>query len=89
VQSPNAIARHLHAAASVTVDSPEKQRVGVIGYCHGAADQGWSSAEVAAAVVFALTLSGCDLSTATPARRCRAYLFRVLARGRSVGFCKQ
>jgi hypothetical protein len=52
---------------SVTVDSPEKQRVGVIGYCHDAADQGWSSAEVAAAVVFELTRSGCDLSTATPA----------------------
>jgi len=36
---------------SVTVDSPEKQRVGDIGLCHGAADQGWSSADVAAAVV--------------------------------------
>jgi hypothetical protein len=25
---------------SVTVDSPEKQRGGIIGLCHGAADQG-------------------------------------------------
>jgi hypothetical protein len=50
---------------SVTVDSPEKQRVGIIGHCHGAADQAWSSAEVAAAVVFELTPSGCDLSTDT------------------------
>jgi len=47
---------------SVTVDSPEKQRVGTLPSCHGAADQDWSSAEVAAAVVFELTLSGCDLS---------------------------
>jgi hypothetical protein len=55
---------------SVTVDSPEKQRVGDIGLCHGAADQGWSSADVAAAVVFALTPSGCDLSTdTTPCQR--------------------
>jgi hypothetical protein len=50
---------------SVTVDSPEKQRVGDIGLCHGAADQDWSSADVAAAVVFELTPSGCDLSTDT------------------------
>jgi hypothetical protein len=53
---------------SVTVDSPEKQRVGIVGYWHGAADQDWSSAEVAAAVVFELTPSGCDLSTGTPPR---------------------
>jgi len=46
------------------VDSPEKQRVGNIAQYHGAADQTWSSAEVAAAVVFELTQSGCDLSTA-------------------------
>jgi hypothetical protein len=50
--------------AAVTVDSPEKQRVGNIAQCHVAADQAWSSAEVAAAVVFELTQSGCDLSTA-------------------------
>jgi hypothetical protein len=37
---------------SVTADSPEKQRVGMIGHYHGAADQAWSSAEVTAAVVF-------------------------------------
>ena len=37
---------------SVTGDSPEKQRGGMIGPCHGAADQAWSSAAVAAAVVF-------------------------------------
>jgi len=37
---------------SVTGDSPEKQRGGMIGHCHGAADQAWSSAAVAAAVVF-------------------------------------
>jgi hypothetical protein len=37
---------------SVTVDSPEKQRVGIIGHYHGADDQAWSSAAVAAAVVF-------------------------------------
>jgi hypothetical protein len=48
---------------SVTVDSPEKQRVGTIAQCHGAVDQAWSPAEVAAVVVFELTLSGCDLST--------------------------
>jgi hypothetical protein len=56
----------LNDGVPVTVDSPEKQRVGVIDLCHGAADQAWSSAEVAAAVVFELTLSGCDLSTVTP-----------------------
>jgi len=39
--------------AAVTVDSPEKQRVGNIAQYH-----------VAAAVVFELTQSGCDLSTA-------------------------
>jgi hypothetical protein len=53
-----------HAVVPVTVDSPEKQRVGIITQCHGAADQDWSSAEVAAAVVFELAPSGCDLSTA-------------------------
>jgi hypothetical protein len=37
---------------AVTGDSPEKQRGGIIGHCHGAADQAWSSAAVAAAVVF-------------------------------------
>ena len=37
---------------AVTGDSPEKQRGGMIGHCHGAADQAWSSAAVAAAVVF-------------------------------------
>jgi len=37
---------------AVTGDSPEKQRGGTIGHCHGAADQAWSSAAVAAAVVF-------------------------------------
>jgi hypothetical protein len=36
---------------SVTVDSPEKQRVGTIAQCHGAVDQAWSPAEVAAVVV--------------------------------------
>jgi hypothetical protein len=40
------------SGVSVTGDSPEKQRVGIIGHDHGAADQAWSSAEVAAAVVF-------------------------------------
>ena len=55
----------LHTRVSVTVDSPEKQRVGIIAQYHGAADQDWSSAEVAAAVVFELTPSGCDLSTDT------------------------
>jgi hypothetical protein len=60
----------LHGVVSVTVDSPEKQRGGDIGYCRGAVDQAWSPAEVAAAVVFELTLSGCDLSTATtPCKR--------------------
>jgi hypothetical protein len=74
---------------SVTVDSPEKQRVGIIGYCHGAADQGWSSAEVASAVVFELMLSGCDLSTDIPARRCRACSASISRCGRSGGFCKR
>jgi hypothetical protein len=36
---------------AVTVDSPEKQRGSIIGHSHGAADQAWSSAAVAAAVV--------------------------------------
>jgi len=40
------------SGVSVTVDSPEKQRGGIIGPYHGAADQAWSSAAVAAAVVF-------------------------------------
>jgi hypothetical protein len=43
------------SVVSVTADSPEKQRVGMIGHCHGAADQAWSSAEVTAAVVFRLS----------------------------------
>ncbi len=34
---------------AVTGDSPEKQRVGIIAHCHGAADQAWSAAAVAAA----------------------------------------
>jgi hypothetical protein len=54
-----------HVVVPVTVDSPEKQRVGTTGWCHGTADQDWSSAEVAAAVVFKLTPSGCDLWTGT------------------------
>src|SRR6187397_1963301 len=37
---------------AVTGDSPEKQHGGIIGFCHGAADQAWSSAAVAAVVVF-------------------------------------
>jgi hypothetical protein len=37
---------------AVTDDSPEKHRVGIIAECHGAADQVWSSAAVAAAGVF-------------------------------------
>ena len=57
------------AGTAVTVDSPEKQRVGNIDYCHGAVDQAWSPADVAAAVVFELTPSGCDLSTAIPPRK--------------------
>jgi hypothetical protein len=74
---------------SVTVDSPEKQRGGIIGSYHGAADQGWSSAEVAAAVVFALTLSGCDLSTDTPACRHHACSATISRDGWSVGFGKR
>ena len=35
----------LAGAASVTVDSPEKQRGGIIGPCHGAPDQEWPGAE--------------------------------------------
>ena len=37
---------------AVTGDSPEKHRVSIIAQCHGAADQAWSSASVAAAGVF-------------------------------------
>ncbi len=37
---------------AVTGDSPEKQHGGIVAHCHGAADQAWSSAEVAAVVVF-------------------------------------
>ncbi len=37
---------------AVTGDSPEKHRGGIIAHCHGAADQAWSSAAVAAAGVF-------------------------------------
>jgi len=55
-----------YSGVSVTVDSPEKQRVGTIAQYHGAVDQAWSPAEVAAAVVFELTPTGCDLSTDTP-----------------------
>jgi hypothetical protein len=36
---------------AVTGDSPEKQRGGMSGHCHGVADQAWSSGAVAAAVV--------------------------------------
>jgi hypothetical protein len=39
------------SGVAVTGESPEKQRGGIIGHCHGAADQAWSSAAVAAAVV--------------------------------------
>jgi hypothetical protein len=41
----------LYGEAPVTVDSPEEQRGGIIGQCHGAADHAWSSAEVAAALL--------------------------------------
>ena len=58
-----------HERLSVTVDSPEKQRVGIVAQCHGAVGQDWPPAEVAAAVVFELTPSGCDLSTATRSRK--------------------
>ena len=37
---------------SVTGDSPEKHRVGIIAHCHGAVGQEWPSAAVAAAGVF-------------------------------------
>ena len=75
----------LHGMAPVTVDSPEKQRVGIIAEYHGAADQDWSSAEVADAVVFELTLSGCDLSTDTmPCKPAVSRAHSVLA-DRSVG----
>jgi hypothetical protein len=66
-----AMQAYCHVLVPVTVDSPEKQRVVIIAQYHGAADQAWSSAEVAAAVVFERTPSGCDLSTGTtntPAR---------------------
>ena len=35
---------------AVTGDSPEQQRVGTIGHCHGAVGQDQPTAEVAAAV---------------------------------------
>src|SRR4029453_3328590 len=70
---------------SVTVDSPEKQRGDVICWCHGAADQAWSSADVIAAVVFELTPSGCDLSTDTTPCQCVGHGGVASAGGRSVG----
>ena len=69
LHGPRSYQSRSHEQVSVTVGSPEKQRVGSNGLCHGADDQAWSSAEVAAAVVFELMPSGCDLSTDT--RSCK------------------
>jgi hypothetical protein len=43
MSASGAVHRAGMSGASVTGDSPEKQRVGIIGHDHGAADQAWSS----------------------------------------------
>ena len=56
--------------APVTVDSPEKQRGGIIDPCHRAPDQEWPGAEGAAELFFVRSRSGCDLATgAAPCER--------------------
>jgi len=58
--------------ASVTVTSPEKQRGGNIGFCHGAVGQDWPPAEVAAVLFFTRSRSGWDLSTVAATQRARS-----------------